>query len=293
MLRMMFFALLGCVASVAAAQTQAVHHQLEVTLDPVSHRIEVIDQISLPATDQSETVFLLHENLKIIDAPSSLKPLNAPAALQAYQANMPVPVKAYVIKNTAAPLTLHYAGIINHSLAEPGEEYARSFGETPGVIGPQGVFLAATSAWYPVIQNAAINFSMQVSLPPGWKAVSQGQRIDADKSQGWSESSPQEEIYLIAAEYNEYSKSTGAVEAMAFLRKPDAALANKYLDVTAQYIEMYRKLIGPYPYKKFALVENFWETGYGMPSFTLLGPKVIRLPFILHSSYPHEILHNW
>ncbi|MCA9255239.1 MAG: M20/M25/M40 family metallo-hydrolase, partial [Phycisphaerales bacterium] len=41
------------------------------------------------------------------------------------------------------------------------------------------------------------------------------------------------------------------------------------------------------------LVENFWETGYGMPSFTLLGEQVIRLPFILHSSYPHEILHNW
>ncbi|HMM36114.1 MAG TPA: M20/M25/M40 family metallo-hydrolase, partial [Thermoanaerobaculia bacterium] len=42
-----------------------------------------------------------------------------------------------------------------------------------------------------------------------------------------------------------------------------------------------------------ALVENFWETGYGMASFTLLGPQVIRFPFILTSSYPHEILHNW
>ncbi len=65
------------------------------------------------------------------------------------------------------------------------------------------------------------------------------------------------------------------------------------LTATAQYIEMYRDLIGPYPYEKFALVENFWETGYGMPSFTLLGPTVIRFPFILTSSYPHEILHNW
>ncbi|PLX12245.1 MAG: hypothetical protein C0598_06360, partial [Marinilabiliales bacterium] len=51
--------------------------------------------------------------------------------------------------------------------------------------------------------------------------------------------------------------------------------------------------IGDYPYTKFALVENFWETGYGMPSFTLLGEKIIRFPFILHSSYPHELLHNW
>ena len=56
---------------------------------------------------------------------------------------------------------------------------------------------------------------------------------------------------------------------------------------------MYRGLIGPYPYTKFAMVENFWETGYGMPSFTLLGPSVLRFPFILTSSYPHEILHNW
>ncbi|MFH1143005.1 MAG: M1 family aminopeptidase, partial [Candidatus Eisenbacteria bacterium] len=43
----------------------------------------------------------------------------------------------------------------------------------------------------------------------------------------------------------------------------------------------------------FALVENFWQTGYGMPGFTLLGDRVIRLPFIVHTSYGHEILHNW
>jgi hypothetical protein len=30
-----------------------------------------------------------------------------------------------------------------------------------------------------------------------------------------------------------------------------------------------------------------------MPSYTLLGPQIIRFPFILTSSYPHEILHNW
>jgi hypothetical protein len=78
-----------------------------------------------------------------------------------------------------------------------------------------------------------------------------------------------------------------------YLRKPDEALAAKYLEATARNLEMYRGLIGTYPYDKFALVENFWETGYGMPSFTLLGPQIIRFPFILTSSYPHEILHNW
>ena len=78
-----------------------------------------------------------------------------------------------------------------------------------------------------------------------------------------------------------------------YLRSPDAALAERYLEATAHYVQLYSKLLGPYPYAKFALVENFWETGYGMPSLALLGPRVIRFPFILHSSFPHEILHNW
>jgi hypothetical protein len=109
----------------------------------------------------------------------------------------------------------------------------------------------------------------------------------------WSVATPTEEVHLIAAPFTEYSRDAGAVKAFAFLRKPDQALADRYLDATAQYLEMYRGLLGPYPYSKFALVENFWQTGYGMPSFTLLGDEIIRFPFILHSSYPHELLHNW
>ncbi len=139
---------------------------------------------------------------------------------------------------------------------------------------------------------------METSLPVLWRTVSQGRRTE-DKIEDqshidiWESNSPQEEVFLIAAKFNEYKYSAGSVDAFAFLRTPDEALANKYLETTAQYLEMYRKLVGPFPYSKFALVENFWETGYGMPSFTLLGEKIIRFPFILHSSYPHELLHNW
>ncbi len=109
----------------------------------------------------------------------------------------------------------------------------------------------------------------------------------------WDSPEPQEGIFLIAARFSEYVRQAGHFTAMAFLRTPDSELADKYLKATVRYITMYEKLIGPYPYKKFALVENFRETGLGMPSFTLLGPKIIRFPFIITSSYPHEILHNW
>jgi hypothetical protein len=109
----------------------------------------------------------------------------------------------------------------------------------------------------------------------------------------WVEAQPQDGIYLIAAPFHLYERSIATIAAQVFLQSEDADLATRYLEATNQYLKLYQELLGPYPYAKFALVENFWETGYGMPSFTLLGPTVIRLPFIPTSSYPHEILHNW
>jgi hypothetical protein len=202
---------------------------------------------------------------------------------------------------------IDYEGVINYPIQESGGEYARAFAESPGLIEPRGVYLAGATQWVPQvradisgrIQNCFIpttplvTYMLAVELPAGWRSVSQGERISGGALERWSVATPTEEVHLIAAPFTEYSRDAGAVKAMAFLRKPDPALANRYLDATAQYLAMYQGLLGPYPYSKFALVENFWETGYGMPSFTLLGEQVIRFPFILHSSYPHELLHNW
>jgi hypothetical protein len=194
--------------------------------------------------------------------------------------------------------TLEYQGSIYHPLEAYGKEEARGFSQTPGIISEEGVYLAGSSFWYPVFDEGLITFNLQVLLPPRWDAVSQGERREHIKKEDktlvrWESPEPQEEIYLLASRFTEYIRHAGQVTAMAFLRTPDEELANKYLEATSRYIVMYEKLIGPYPYKKFALVENFWETGFGMPSFTLLGSRVIRLPFIIVSSYPHEILHNW
>ena len=83
------------------------------------------------------------------------------------------------------------------------------------------------------------------------------------------------------------------VSLQAWLRTPDEALATRYLDAAARQLALLEPVLGPYPYTKFALVENRAQTGFGMPSFTLLGDRVIRLPFIVNSSFPHELVHNW
>src|SRR5215468_9591510 len=208
-----------------------------------------------------------------------------------------IPVNVYGVEGAipGQELTseLNYEGVINYTVQQSGGEYARAFNESPGLIEERGVYLAGSTSWVPRVGDALITYTLSVELPAGWKSVSQGDRISSGAPDRWSVATPTEEAHLIAAPFTEYSRDAGGVKAFAFLRKPDQALADRYLDATAQYLQMYRGLLGPYPYSKFALVENFWETGYGMPSFTLLGEQVIRFPFILHSSYPHELLHNW
>ncbi|OUU23133.1 MAG: hypothetical protein CBC13_05935 [Planctomycetia bacterium TMED53] len=189
-------------------------------------------------------------------------------------------------------------GVIREERREVGAGSSRSFSSTAGTIEEEGVFLAGSSAWVPLPVNEMVVFDLKILLPAGWDAVSQGRREQHSKTDEgtvvqWKCESPQEEIYLVAGKFFEYADQIDNVDLFAFLREDDSALAAKYLEASQQYIRMYSDMLGPYPQPKFALVENFWETGYGMPSFTLLGPQVIRLPFILRSSYPHEILHDY
>ncbi len=293
---------IGWLLWLPALAAAALHHDLVVSVDPDQHRIEVQDTISAGGAAIGRVQFALHPALEVevTDAGARLVELS-PAARDPGIAGSEVLVpRRYRVEPAPGQqqLTLRYGGRILHALQQQGEEYARSFSETPGMIAPQGVFLSASSVWYPQFPGQLVSFDMRLQLPAGWRGMSQGERLAATTvaagvEERWRCADPQEEIYLLAGRFSEYRKDGDRVEALVLLREPDAALAQQYLDATHTYVELYSKLIGPYPYSKFALVENFWETGYGMPSFTLLGPRVIRFPFILHSSYPHEILHNW
>jgi len=276
-----------------AVAAELPHHDIKVTLSPAEHRLSASDTITLPAGTGNELTFVLHAGLTPESTTPGVKITKEARAVRA------VPVEVYRVRlpAVARTFTLRYNGVIYHPLAAVGAEQARGFQDSPGLITSDGVVLSGNTNWYPDLGTGLMTFDLEVTLPEKWDVVSQGERTLHELKKKtlvrWRSSEPQEEIYLAAAKFIEYDKSAGTVEAMAFLRTPDPGLAGKYLDATASYLALYDKLIGPYPYKKFALVENFWETGLGMPSFTLLGPKIIRLPFIINTSYPHEILHNW
>ena len=254
-----------------AADPAPLHHDIRVTLDPKGHRLVVED--TLAWTEGAHAPSL-----------SELQRKFAGASLE---------------KRGARAVRVRYAGVIRDRLEHPGEEYSRAFATTTGTIEPEGVFLGQNAAWYPAASDERLlTFTMEVTLPAGWDAMSQGRRTLHERTETGTRvrfevEEPQEEIWLVAGPWTETRRVMKDVEAIAMLRTPDEALAAKYLDATSPNVAMYTELLGPHAYGKFALVENFWDTGYGMPSFTLLGPSVVRLPFIPTTSYPHEILHDW
>ncbi|PJA97891.1 MAG: peptidase M28 [Ignavibacteriales bacterium CG_4_9_14_3_um_filter_30_11] len=295
------------------AQTNFIKHNLEVELQPENSLITVKDNITIPNS-------LLKKGLSfLINQYFTVENLSAGAKLKIVQNSVKAsglgidreneePYKELLLTNYEIifpenymddlSLKIRYMGEIKSDIEQSKENYQRGFSQSTGIIDKKGVYLAGSTYWVPTFKDELTTFDLTVKSPKDWKTVSQGKRTENKEGENfhfdkWESDTPQEEIFLIAAKFTEYSYPVGAVTAMAFLRTPDDGLANKYLETTAQYLEMYRLLIGKYPYAKFALVENFWETGYGMPSFTLLGEKIIRFPFILHSSYPHELLHNW
>ena len=83
------------------------------------------------------------------------------------------------------------------------------------------------------------------------------------------------------------------IEISAYFFPEDLHLARTYIERAAKYLDMYEKSLGPYAYRRFAMAENFLPTGLSMPTFTLLGQEVLRLPFIPEISLGHEILHQW
>jgi hypothetical protein len=167
-----------------------------------------------------------------------------------------------------------------------------------GVVGGEGVILPSGAYWYPRQEDESSLFTATFKLPPGYTAVTEGEWVESVEQDGrrvdtWKTVDPLDGLDLVAARYVVDKEDVGGVSIYTFFLKEDPELSRLYIDKTKAYLDLYGRLFGPYPFKKFAVVENFLPTGYGMPSFTLLGSTVIRLPFIPDTSLGHEIAHSW
>ncbi len=167
-----------------------------------------------------------------------------------------------------------------------------------GVMGRRGVFLPSYSYWYPHVEDGTAQYNISINMPKGYTTVAEGDWLlhmsSADRTfDRWKTTRPVDGLDLVSSRFRVKKTIHNGVKIYTFFLKRDSKLSALYTKKTGGYLDLYSKLFGEYPFKKFAVVESFLPTGYGMPSFTLLGSKVLRLPFIPDTSLGHEIAHSW
>ncbi|HWR82707.1 MAG TPA: hypothetical protein VN285_05340 [Candidatus Deferrimicrobium sp.] len=170
--------------------------------------------------------------------------------------------------------------------------------EVTGTISEQGAYLSPDAFFYPRGEADLTEFTLTCDIPEAWESIGDGNCLsrtvqEGRKVQSWRNPFPSDGVTFYAAPVVVRSQWIDSIEVAGYFFIEDTGLINDYLKASVDYIRMYAELIGPYPFERFTVVENFFPTGYGMPAWTLLGQQVLRLPFIIRTSLGHEVLHNW
>lgn len=230
---------------------------------------KIIGTAEIIPDDNREFIFNT-ENLNILE----IKPESSPS-------NKTGEIIIHGRKNE--PIRIKYEGVFKNS-------------SSSNIIDKEGVFL--TDNWYPSLDVLCI-YNLTARFPEGFEAVSEAEDIRKNYENehvtfNFNFPYPLEHMHLIASDQFIATKEKyKGVYIYSYFFKEDNYLSKNYIRYTKKYIDLYEGLIGKFPYKRFAIVENLLPTGYSMPTFTLLGQSVVRLPFIVETSLGHEILHQW
>ncbi len=276
----------------ALAHPIPVHHDLVVTLHPKEQRLTGVDALKLKA-HRDELLLTLTANARIMGV--SMEGKTASYSFKDGYLRIPVPDH---LREDAFKITVAYEAFFQDPVPkDPAYTEDPSYGVN-GVISPEGTLLLSGADWYPDLPDARSTFRVRIQAPTGYEAVTAGERVSrSTKGEAttsiWENAQPVRGLALSAGPYIVHGKEVEGIPIYTYFFPEDDHLSRQYLEATAKYLGLYTDLLGPYPFEKFAVVENFFPTGYGFPSYTLLGKTVIRLPFIVETSLGHEVSHAW
>ena len=271
----------------------SVHHDLHVRLFPDTHVLEGTAVLTLYSKTDRPVEFRLAETADI----TAVAIDGRPAAYTFEKGRLhlnPGPIK---LKH-APSVTIGYRAVFDDPVpAQPSNTDNPGYG-VAGTISQRGVFLLAGAGWYPRIAADRSTFRVEITAPEGMVAVTAGRSLghttEGDRTVSvWEITRPVRGLSLSADRYVVRERPLKNTVAATYFRPESDYMAPKYLSAVSRHIAMYTRLFGPYPFDKFAVVENFFQTGFGFPSYTLMGGRVLRLPFIVHTSLGHEIAHCW
>ena len=260
--------LIFCVG-MASEATAAGHleQKLAVRLEPETHRLTAETTMTLTG-DRSKwpELFLLAPQARIGTVVADGQPL----AFDFSHGRLRVPDTA-----GRSVLTISYTVVFDDPVPRElvGIEDP-SYGIRATIM-PQGTYISAASGWYPNAVDVPQSFTITITGPQDMTGVTSGRlanftRTAAGTVTTWQTVLQPTAMSLAAGRYQLRRESLGDIQLLAFLGESNVPLAAGYLESVREYLSLYQELFGPYPYEKFAVVENLYPTGYGLPGWTLL-----------------------
>ncbi len=277
-------------------------HHLTVQIDPSRHHLKAEDrlEIGMKGGRPQTLSFLLNPQLKIIRIvdPRTGVPLQWSEANFSAHANR----LDISLQKMEEPLILSvsYEGSIYDPVVKEKELQFVRGDKTSGLIGSEGVYLSSDTHWYPDKPDSIALFLVEATIPDPFRIVTQGELIseklkDTTWVSKWANELPARSLTLVAGKYFVKSRKLNGTKISTYFFHDDDGISETFLNRAEEYLKIYSDLLGPYPFKKFDIVQNFFSSGYGIPTLTLLAPEAIHQgkEFLRPGALDHEIVHSW
>ncbi|MHB1398378.1 MAG: M1 family metallopeptidase [Trichloromonadaceae bacterium] len=279
-------------SALAESLPRVTHMDLQLRLDPHRQSLEGVAALLVNANGGDRINFQLSPNTEItgVRVQGRIAPYTFFSGV--------LSVRIANAKQPGQPLSINYRSYFDDPVPDaPIQNEDPSYG-VAATISEKGTFLAAGSGWYPWHVESDPTFRVRVEAPLGIEAVTAGRLVrrantKTQSASVWEGERPVGPLSLSAGNYRIQRAELEGISISTYFYPESEDLAPGYMKAATDYLKLYQELFGPYPFGKFAIVENFFPTGYGFPSWTLLGRSVIRLPFIVETSLGHEIAHSW
>lgn len=153
--------------------------------------------------------------------------------------------------------------------------------------------------WYPAIDGLC-TYRLRANLPAGFIAVSEG-NPESTETRGnraihtFDFPYPYSDgITLTASRKFVVTRGEfGPVGIYTYFSRQNTQRADLFIEWTKRYLERYQSLIGPYPYRRFSIVESSLSSAYSMPTYILMTRQYIREGDVEETQLGHEIVHQW
>ncbi len=314
----------GCL-SPRLVSYDARRYSLDMDIDPREHGLKARASVDLvrsaTAADDEPASFdmWLHPALRVtsiraagaevVDVVTIAEPVRSTDEApddETHRRLRPVRHRVQLARPTAAmTLFVEYEGALHQDV---------SAGEKPGEIhntlmqahlGPEGVYLAG-GAWYPQFAGddedadpaAPAEYAVSVNRIEGFELVAAGDPVheEGDASYRWQSPYPLDGFAIVGGPLLVMRERYRDVDISVCLSPSNGMHGQGVLEAVKRYLDRYEPLIGDYPAAHYAVVENFFSSGFAFPTFTLLSRDVIAMgarTLNTHGYLDHEMLHSW